>query len=327
MGETPKPSSPSTRISSVFDGVISSVWVARTCSTSLVPMPKASAPSAPCAAVWLSPQTSGRAGQGEALLGPDDVDDALLGARARRNRGRRTRRRCSSSAASCVALAGIVDRQSVRRWPSTRAGRRQIVIGDRERQVGPAHLAAGGAQAFERLRARSPRGPGAGRYRSGRCRRRAARRRARPRSSRTGCAGARSSAAPAVHRDQLAIGARAAKPRVEIARAPARRIPSRSRFRRDRRCGSLRARSASSASDEHSAAVAQARARSSIITALAIAPAGLATFEPGDAAAPSRGSARTGRVRLRRRWPSRAVRSSRRSPRARRTGCRRTYSR
>ncbi len=34
-----------------------SVWVASTCSTSLVPMPKASAPNAPCVAVWLSPQT------------------------------------------------------------------------------------------------------------------------------------------------------------------------------------------------------------------------------------------------------------------------------
>ncbi len=34
-----------------------SVWVASTCSTSLVPMPNASAPNAPCVAVWLSPQT------------------------------------------------------------------------------------------------------------------------------------------------------------------------------------------------------------------------------------------------------------------------------
>src|SRR3954468_13124942 len=34
-----------------------SVCVASTCSTSLVPMPKASAPNAPCVAVWLSPQT------------------------------------------------------------------------------------------------------------------------------------------------------------------------------------------------------------------------------------------------------------------------------
>ena len=33
------------------------VWVASTCSTSLVPMPKASAPNAPCVDVWLSPHT------------------------------------------------------------------------------------------------------------------------------------------------------------------------------------------------------------------------------------------------------------------------------
>ncbi len=33
------------------------VWVASTCSTSEVPMPKASAPNAPWVAVWLSPQT------------------------------------------------------------------------------------------------------------------------------------------------------------------------------------------------------------------------------------------------------------------------------
>ncbi len=33
------------------------VWVAMTCSTSLVPMPKASAPKAPWVEVWESPQT------------------------------------------------------------------------------------------------------------------------------------------------------------------------------------------------------------------------------------------------------------------------------
>ncbi len=32
--------------------------MASTCSTSLVPMPNASAPNAPCVAVWLSPQTT-----------------------------------------------------------------------------------------------------------------------------------------------------------------------------------------------------------------------------------------------------------------------------
>ena len=40
-----------------FAGFCSSVWVAITCSTSDVPMPNASAPSAPCVEVWLSPQT------------------------------------------------------------------------------------------------------------------------------------------------------------------------------------------------------------------------------------------------------------------------------
>ena len=34
------------------------VCVARTCSTSEVPMPNASAPKAPCVAVWLSPHTT-----------------------------------------------------------------------------------------------------------------------------------------------------------------------------------------------------------------------------------------------------------------------------
>ena len=41
----------------VFGRFCSRHCVARTCSTSLVPMPKASAPKAPWVAVWLSPQT------------------------------------------------------------------------------------------------------------------------------------------------------------------------------------------------------------------------------------------------------------------------------
>jgi hypothetical protein len=40
-------------------------------------MPCASAPKAPWVEVWLSPQTIVVPGQGEALLGADDVDDAL----------------------------------------------------------------------------------------------------------------------------------------------------------------------------------------------------------------------------------------------------------
>ena len=40
-------------------------------------MPKASAPNAPCVAVWLSPQTMVMPGRRQALLRPDDVHDAL----------------------------------------------------------------------------------------------------------------------------------------------------------------------------------------------------------------------------------------------------------
>ena len=54
-----------------------SVWVASTCSTSEVPIPKASAPKAPWVEVWLSPQTIVIPGLRQAELGPDHVDDAL----------------------------------------------------------------------------------------------------------------------------------------------------------------------------------------------------------------------------------------------------------
>ena len=51
-------------------GVWGSVWVASTCSTSLVPMPNASAPNAPCVAVWLSPQTIVMPGSVRPCSGP-----------------------------------------------------------------------------------------------------------------------------------------------------------------------------------------------------------------------------------------------------------------
>ncbi len=48
---------PSTVIAIVLNGLSGSVWVASTCSTSLVPMPNASAPKAPWVEVCESPQT------------------------------------------------------------------------------------------------------------------------------------------------------------------------------------------------------------------------------------------------------------------------------
>ena len=54
---TPAGSSPSTVTAMVPGRCWGSVWVASTCSTSLVPMPNASAPNAPWVDVWLSPHT------------------------------------------------------------------------------------------------------------------------------------------------------------------------------------------------------------------------------------------------------------------------------
>ncbi len=57
LAETPGSSWPSTRTSYVWGWRWSRHWVARTISTSLVPMPKASAPNAPWVLVCESPQT------------------------------------------------------------------------------------------------------------------------------------------------------------------------------------------------------------------------------------------------------------------------------
>ena len=56
-GDARRAAAPLTSTDIVLGLVWVSVWVASTCSTSDVPMPKASAPRAPCVAVWLSPQT------------------------------------------------------------------------------------------------------------------------------------------------------------------------------------------------------------------------------------------------------------------------------
>ena len=53
----PGGSVPTNSSSIVFGFCCGSVWVASTCSTSEVPIPKASAPKAPWVEVWLSPQT------------------------------------------------------------------------------------------------------------------------------------------------------------------------------------------------------------------------------------------------------------------------------
>jgi hypothetical protein len=57
FAHTPRGRSPSTVTAIVPGRFAHSVCVASTCSTSLVPMPNAIAPNAPCVDVWLSPQT------------------------------------------------------------------------------------------------------------------------------------------------------------------------------------------------------------------------------------------------------------------------------
>ena len=63
-------SAPSTRTRMFFAFCWISVWVASTCSTSLVPMPWASAPKAPWVEVWLSPQTMVVPGSVKPCSGP-----------------------------------------------------------------------------------------------------------------------------------------------------------------------------------------------------------------------------------------------------------------
>ena len=124
----------------------SSVCVASTCSTSLVPMPKASAPNAPCVQVWQSPQTIVMPGLGQPQLGADDVDDALAGIAQAVAAGCRTPRSCCASASICLRRDRIGDRRPRARW----SGR---VIHGRDGEVGAADRAARQPQPVERLRA------------------------------------------------------------------------------------------------------------------------------------------------------------------------------
>ena len=57
LAVTPAGRSPSTVIDMALGRTEGNVWVASTCSTSLVPIPNARAPKAPWVDVWLSPHT------------------------------------------------------------------------------------------------------------------------------------------------------------------------------------------------------------------------------------------------------------------------------
>ena len=67
---TPAGSSPFTSTLIHLGRLCGNVCVAKTCSTSLVPMPNANAPNAPCVAVWLSPHTMVMPGRVRPCSGP-----------------------------------------------------------------------------------------------------------------------------------------------------------------------------------------------------------------------------------------------------------------
>ena len=166
---TPSGSSPSKRTRIVFGLRCGSVCVASTCSTSEVPMPKASAPKAPCVDVWLSPQTIVIPGCVSAELRADHVDDPLAPAAGRVERD-------AELLAVPPQRLELRARERVRRSVRRPSGR----CGPSSRASGRAGAPAGPRAAAPRTpAARSPRGRGGGRRRGAP---------ARPRRSRTTCA-------------------------------------------------------------------------------------------------------------------------------------------
>ena len=145
LAVAPAGSSPVTVTAIVPGRCWGSVWVASTCSTSLVPMPKASAPKAPWVEVWLSPHTIVMPGQRAALLGADHVDDALV--------------RVAHAVVGDAELGGVggehlelLGRDRVLdRLVDVLGG--HVVVGGGDGEVGPAHAAARQPDAVEGLRA------------------------------------------------------------------------------------------------------------------------------------------------------------------------------
>ena len=141
---TPAGSEPLTVTAIVLGLACISVWVASTCSTSLVPMPNAIEPKAPCVEVCESPHTIVMPGLGEAQLRADDVHDALLDVAER--------------VQPDPELLGVVA-QRVDLGARHRVGDRlvpvdrgDVVVLGGQGQVGTAYRTAGQPQAVEGLR-------------------------------------------------------------------------------------------------------------------------------------------------------------------------------
>ena len=117
--------------------------MARTCSTSLVPMPKARAPNAPWVEVWLSPHTMVMPGWVRPCSGPMTWtmpwSGLPIGYSVMPNSAQLAR-----STSTCLRRDRVGDRL-------VDVGRRDVVVLGGDGEVGPAHRAAGQAEPVEGL--------------------------------------------------------------------------------------------------------------------------------------------------------------------------------
>ena len=140
---------PSTLTSRFFIFLASSVCVASTCSTSLVPMPNASAPNAPCVLVCESPHTTVMPGSVAPFSGPITCTMPWRLVEERKVRRRPVRLDVGVERHD-LQLAGRVGDAVVAALP---AGGGRVVVGRGHHRTHAPHLAAGQAQALVGLRA------------------------------------------------------------------------------------------------------------------------------------------------------------------------------
>ena len=146
LAPTPRPVSPSMLIRMVRGGACVSVWVARTCSTSLVPMPKASAPNAPWVEVWLSPQTMVIPGWVTPISGPITWTMPCRELRSEKS-GMPNSAQLRSSASTCAADRAVGD-------AGLAADGRHVVVDRRQGAVRAPHAPARPAAGRRRPAAR-----------------------------------------------------------------------------------------------------------------------------------------------------------------------------
>ena len=143
LAVTPGSSRPSTRSSNVLGLYCSSVCVASTCSTSLVPMPKAKRPERAVRGRVAVAADDRHARLRQTQFRADDVDDPLL----------RIVEIVQANAELAAVVAQGVDLLFGNRIGDRQAaiGRGHVVVGRGHGQLRPAHPAAGQPQSLERL--------------------------------------------------------------------------------------------------------------------------------------------------------------------------------